>query len=262
LSNRSALFTLLSPTAKENSFVSIIIPAYKEEEHITNTITDIIVKLRQNRFNFEVLVILDSVPGDRTSFIIHELCGRFVELRLIERLGKRGVGDAIRTGIRKAKGSILVMVMGDHSESSNDLVKLVKVIAQGYDMAIGDRFIHGKPYNYPFLKYIANRCCNFSIKMMFSIPFSDTTNAFKAYNALVLKEFDISSRGFEVFVEIPLKVFLREQNVKIASIPVQHFVRRKNASKLSLLREGPHYIRVVSSLFIHGRMKKSSPELG
>jgi glycosyltransferase involved in cell wall biosynthesis len=181
---------------------------------------------------------------------------------LIERLGKRGVGDAIRTGIKKAKGNILVIVMGDHSESSNDLMKLVRAIAQGYDMAIGDRFMHGKPCNYPFLKYIANRCCNFSIKMMFSIPSSDTTNAFKAYNALVLKKFDVSSKGFEVFAEIPLKVFLREQNVKIASIPVQHFVRRKSTSKLSLLREGPRYIKVVSSLFIHGRMKKYSPELG
>jgi glycosyltransferase involved in cell wall biosynthesis len=252
----------LSPATRENSFVSIIIPAYKEEEHITNTITDIIVKLRRNRFNFEVLVILDSVPGDRTSFIIHELCGKFAELRVIERLGKRGVGDAIRTGIEKAKGSILAIVMGDHSESSNDLVKLVKVVAQGYDMAIGDRFKHGKPYSYPFLKYIANRCGNFLIKMIFSIPSSDTTNAFKAYDALVLKKLDISSRGFEVFVEIPLKVFLREQNMKITSIPVQHFVRKKSGSKLSLLKEGPQYTRIVLSLFVHERMKKDLPKLG
>jgi glycosyltransferase involved in cell wall biosynthesis len=247
----------LSPAAKENPFVSVIIPAYKEEEHIAHTITDIIVKLRQNMLNFEVLVILDSAPGDRTSFIIHELCGKFAELRVIERLGKRGVGDAIRTGIRKAKGSISAIVMGDHSESSNDLVKLVKVVAQGYDMAIGDRFKHGKPYSYPFLKYIANRCCNFLIKIMFSIPSSDTTNAFKAYNARVLRKLDISSRGFEVFIEIPLKFFLREQNMKIASISVQHFVRKKSGSKLSLMKEGPHYIRVVSSLFVHGRMEKT-----
>jgi len=246
----------------ENPFVSIIIPAYREEEHIANTITEIIVRLRQNRFNFEVLVVLDSLPGDRTGLIIHELCGKFAELRLIERFGKRGVGDAVRTGIRAAKGNIFVPVMGDHSESSNDLVKLVKAVAQGYDMAIGDRFKHGKPYGYPFLKYIANRCCNFLIKLMFSVPSSDTTNAFKAYNAPVVKQLDISSKGFEVFVEIPLKVFLRAPNLNIASISVQHFVRKKSEAKLSLLKEGPQYIKVISSLFVHDRMKRTYLHLG
>jgi glycosyltransferase involved in cell wall biosynthesis len=241
----------------ETPFVSIIIPAYREEEHIAYTIKEIIARLRQNRFKFEVLVILDSLPGDRTSLIIHELCGKIAELQMIERFGKRGVGDAVRTGIRAAKGSIFAVVMGDHSESANDLVKLVNVVAQGYDMAIGNRFQHGKPYGYPFLKYIANRCCNFLIKLMFSIPSSDTTNAFKAYNTLILKQLDIASKGFGVFAEIPLKVFLRVPNVNIASISVQHFVRKKSQPKLSLLKEGPHYIRVILSLFVHDRVKRT-----
>jgi glycosyltransferase involved in cell wall biosynthesis len=261
LSSPLKAFTLLSTAAKENPFVSIIIPAYKEEEHIAHTITQTIVKLRQNRFNFEVLVVLDSLPGDRTGLIIYELCGKFAELRVIERFGRRGVGDALRTGIRAAKGSIFVPVMGDDSESPDDLVKLVKAVARGYDMAIGDRFKHGKPYGYPSLKYIANRCCNFLIKLMFSVPSSDTTNAFKAYSATVLKQLDISSRGFEVFVETPLKVFLRVPSVNITSISVQHFVRNKSEAKLSLLKEGPRYIQVISSLFVHGRMKRI-PESG
>lgn len=246
----------------ENPFISIIIPAYREEEHIAHTVTEIIGGVRKNRLNFEVLVVLDSSPGDRTGLIIHDLCGKFAELRMIERFGKRGVGDAIKTGIRTAKGNILVPVMGDHSESSDDLVKLAKAIAQGYDMAVGDRFNHGKPYGYPFLKYIANRCCNFLIKLMFSVPSSDTTNAFKAYNALVLKQLDISSKGFEVFVEMPLKVFLGVPNVNIANISVQHFVRQKSESKLSLLKEGPQYIRVISSLFVHGKVKRAYLDLG
>lgn|GEM_PF-1263860 len=262
MSSQFDSFTLSSSAAMENPLVSIIIPAYKEEEHIANTITEIIVKLRQKRFNFEVLVVLDSIPGDRTGPIIHALCEKFAELRMIERFGKRGVGDAVRTGIKAAKGSIFVPVMGDHSESSNDLVKLVGAVAQGYDMGIGDRFKHGKPCGYPFLKYIANRCCNFLIKLLFSVPSSDTTNAFKAYNAQVLKQLDISSKGFEVFVEIPLKVFLRVPNVNIATISVQHLVRKKSEAKLSLLKEGPHYIRVITSLFVHDRMKRIYLDVG
>lgn len=236
-------------------FVSIIVPAYKEEEYIADTLTDVIARLRETQFQFEVLAILDSVPSDRTGFIIHELCGRFTELRLIERPGKHGVGDAIRTGIKMGKGSIFVFIMGDHSESSLDMVKLVNAVAQGYDVSIGDRFKYGKPRGYPLLKYIANRCCNYLIKLLFRIPSSDITNAFKAYNAKILSQLKLSSKGFEIFAEMPLKVFLRASDVKIIDIPVQHFVRKKRVTKLSLLKEGPRYIKIVFSLLIHDRMK-------
>ncbi len=237
----------------QSRFLSVIIPAYREEEHIADTITDVIMRLREEGFRFEVLVILDSVLGDLTGCIIHELSREFPELRVIERSGKRGVGDAVRTGIRAAKGSIFVPIMGDHSESSHDLVKLANAIAEGYDVAVGDRFKYGKPYGYPLVKYIANRCCNYLIRLLFLVPSSDITNAFKAYNAPILERFDPSSKGFEIFVEMPLKIYLRTPNVRIVSISVQHFIRRKREAKLSLWVEGPRYIRMILSLFFHKR---------
>jgi hypothetical protein len=45
--------------------------------------------------------------------------------------------------------------------------------------------------------------------------------------------------------------------VNIASISVQHFVKKKGEAKLSLLKEGPRYIRVVTSLFVHAKMKRN-----
>jgi len=50
--------------------------------------------------------------------------------------------------------------------------------------------------------------------------------------------------------------------VNIANISVQHFVRQKSESKLSLLKEGPQYIRVISSLFVHGKVKRAYLDLG
>jgi len=238
-------------------FVSIIIPAYKEEEYIKDTILDVVAGLKRTQFQFEVIVILDCVPGDHTGPIIRELCERFGEIRLVERSGKRGVGDAIRTGIRLAKGNIFVPIMGDRSENPLDLVKLINAIAQGYDVAIGDRFKYGKPRDYPLLKYIANRCCNYLIKLLFLIPSSDTTNAFKAYRAQLLNQLNLSSKGFEIFVEMPLKVFSKVPDVKAISIPVQHYVRKKREAKLSLFKDGPRYVKIILSLFFHGKVKES-----
>lgn len=209
---------------------------------------DVNAELRRTQFNYEVIVILDSVPGDQTGFIVHQLCERFSEIRLIERFGKRGVGDAVRAGIRLARGNIFVPIMGDHSESSLDLVKLINAIAQGYDVAIGDRFEHGRPPGYPALKYIANRCYNYLVKLLFHMPSSDTTNAFKAYRTELVKHLTLSSRGFEIFVEIPIKV-LRNANLKIVNIQVQHTVRKKREAKLSLFKDGPRYMKMILLLF-------------
>jgi len=236
--------------------VSIIIPAYREEELVAETITDVVARLRETQFRFEVIVVLDSEPGDRTGYIVHKLCKRLAELRLIERSGKRGVGNAIITGFKEGKGSIFVPLMGDHSESSVDLIKLVENVAQGYDLSVADRFKCGKPNGYPIPKYIANRCFNYLVKLVFGTSFSDITNAFKAYNAQVLEQLNLSSRGFEIFAELPLKVFLMRPGVKIVSVPTQHFVRKKRFAKLSLLKGGPLYLRVAFSLLLSGLKKK------
>jgi len=215
------------------------------------------MELRRTQFHYEVIVILDSVPGDRTGFIVHQLCERFSEIRLIERSGKRGVGDAVRAGIRLAKGNIFVPIMGDHSESPLDLVKLINAIVQGYDVAIGDRFRHGRPPGYSALKYVANRCYNYLVKLLFHIPSSDTTNAFKSYRTELLEHLILSSRGYEIFAEIPIKV-LRNANLKIVNIQVQHTVRKKREAKLSVFKDGPRYIKMILLLFSSKEIRAKS----
>jgi len=240
--------------------VSVIIPAYKEEEYIGDTLVDVITKLRRTQFHFEVIVILDSVPGDRTGLIVHQLCERFSEIRLIERSGKRGVGDAVRAGIRLAKGDIFVPIMGDRSENPLDLVKLINAISQGHDVAIGNRFEHGRPSGYPVPKYITNRCYNYLVKLLFHTPSSDMTNAFKAYRTELVKHLTLSSTGFEIFVEIPIKV-LRNANLKIVNIQVQHTVRKKREAKLSLFKDGPRYMKMILLLFSSKEIRPKRSEV-
>jgi hypothetical protein len=230
-------------------------PAYREEEHIAYALVNLITGLRGAGFQFEVIVVLDSVQGDQTGPIVHQLCERFNEIRLIERKGRRGVGDAIGTGIRLAQGDIVVPMMGDYSESSWELLKLVNAITEGYDVAIGERFKHGKPAGYPVLKYVSNRFFNNLARLMFRIPSSDATNAFKAYRTQLLKDETFLSKGFEIFIEMPVKV-LRNSALKIIKLPVEHTVRKKREAKLSLIKDGPRYLRLVFSLFSSGYFHK------
>ena len=251
---RSDLDELLStnhqdPIDGELPKVTILIPAYKEEEYIETTLKEIAGAFRTADIAFEILVVVDLVPGDRTGTYVRRTSEEYPEIRIIERIGRRGVGDAITTGIREANGEIIIPVMGDQSEHPSDIIRLARK-AEEVDVVFTDRFRNGKPPGYPVIKYIANRCCNIAVMVLFRIPYRDTTNAFKAYRRQLLKDLILSSRGFEIFLEIPLKV-MRLGPLRTSVIEVRHTVKKKGAPKLSVPRDGTRYARLVLSLLSH-----------
>jgi dolichol-phosphate mannosyltransferase len=222
--------------------VSILIPAYKEEEYVQATLQGMMEAFRAAKLAAEIIVVLDAVPGDKTGTYVRDAARKYEEIRVIERQGKRGVGDAIKTGIENANGRIVIPVMGDQSETPDDIVNLTKK-ALDYDLVFTDRFKHGRPLGYSVLKYLANRCCNLAAMALLGIPYSDTTNAFKAYKKDLLTHIELSSKGFEIFLEMPVKAmrFARRTDV----VEVTHLARKKGKPKLSLMRDGYRYVNTL-----------------
>jgi glycosyltransferase involved in cell wall biosynthesis len=239
-----------------NPIASVIVPAYREEEFIEPTLVGVMEEFRSAKLSLEVIVVVDIVPGDSTASHIRNVANAYSEIRLVERPRKRGVGDAIRTGIREANADVVIPVMGDQSERPSDIIKLVKK-AECFDIVFTNRFKHGRPAGYPLLKYIANRCCNMAAMLLFHIPYSDITNAFKAYKKDLLSRVDLSSNGFEIFLEMPLRVMALGR-LKAAEIETGHIVRKKGAPKLSVVREGWRYGRLLVVLFRLRMPKKES----
>ena len=119
---------------------SIIIPAFKEEEKIKNTLTGIINSFQKENIKFEILVVIDIVSNDKTFDIVKDLSNSFNEIKIITRNGKLGVASAIKEGILNVSNEISLIVMGDLSESPEDLVKMILKMNSGYDMVFANRF--------------------------------------------------------------------------------------------------------------------------
>jgi glycosyltransferase involved in cell wall biosynthesis len=232
--------------------VSVVVPAYREEEYIKATLKGIAEALRGASLKFEIIVVLDLVEGDETASHVRNISCRYREIRVIGRRGRRGVGDAVITGIRRSHGKIIIIAMGDRSEHPSDIVRLARAGAD-CDLVFTNRFKHGRPEGYPVLKYIANRCCNFAAMALFRMPYSDTTNAFKAYRKELLDQLSFSSRGFEIFLEMPIKAMTIAR--RIEELDVGHIVRTKQTPKLSITRDAHKYLHVLLSLT---RSRKSS----
>ena len=246
----------LSHVENERSIVSVVVPAYREGEYIKATLEGIAEAFRAAHLLSEIVVVLDSVQGDETASHVRDVSERYREIRVIERRGKRGVGDAVTTGIQQARGWIVVIAMGDQSEHPSDVVRLARTAAY-CDVVFTKRFKHGRPPGYPVLKYVANRCCNYAAMALFRMPYSDTTNAFKAYKKDVLDRLIFSSKGFEIFLEMPIKAMMISRRTE--EIEVDHVVKTKKAPKLSISRDAQRYICVLLSLIRSSRRISSNP---
>ena len=95
-----------------NPEISIIIPAYNEENRITPTLIDLDHFLKNKGWCYEVVVV-DDGSIDNTSALIKKLAEQLDHLRLITLPENRGKGHAVQKGMLEASGNIRVMFDAD-----------------------------------------------------------------------------------------------------------------------------------------------------
>ena len=237
---------------------TIIIPAYKEEKNIEAVLKNLYKSFSDAQIEFEILVIIDKAPNDKTHKIVETLSRDLKKIKSFQREEKTSVASAIKEGIKKSSNDITIIAMADNSESSQELVLLAKKMDDGYDMVFGNRFIGGRRlHDYPLKKLIVNRICNFIIRVFFGINSTDITNAVKAYDSSLLKELEITSVGFEIFIELPIRIF-KNGHKNFTEIPIQHYARPNVYSKFNLLKEGQDFFGAVMSCFLKKLFKKNN----
>ena len=111
--------------ATKNSF-SLIIPAYKEEKFIGETIQNFISVCRRELFNFEIIAVIDKAPNDKTYEIVKELSTKFPEIVIVAREGKLGIASAIQDGIKNAKKEIVIITVAGKHVDPEDIIRMAK----------------------------------------------------------------------------------------------------------------------------------------
>lgn len=226
--------------------LSVVIPTYNEIGNIGRCLSQLVAAVEQHHIPYEVLVV-DGNSSDGTERKVAEFILSHPNIRLISKKGKFGIGDALQAGFDSSTGDLIIPLMADCSDDVTDLIKLYQKGCEGYDAVYTNRFMKGgRVRNYPLFKLFLNRIFNTLAALLFFMPFTDSTNAFKAYKTELIRQMKLRSSGFEILIEIPLKAFLLGKS--FAQIPVAWDGRKKGVSKLKLLKMGPRYVKVLFSL--------------
>lgn len=230
--------------------LSVVIPAYNEEESIPETLYSLYETLNKYDIPHEIWVTNDN-SKDNTAAVLTKLQTEIPTLVFETNKGPNGFGYAVRYGLERFSGDCVAVFMADMSDDPEDLVRYYKtMIAENVDAVFGSRWIKGgKVIDYPATKKVINRIANLIIRMTMRISYDDTTNAFKLYKRetiLGIKPF--LSPHFNLTVELPLKAIVR--GYTYAVVPNSWTNRKYGESKLKIKEMGSRYFFILMYCFI------------
>jgi dolichol-phosphate mannosyltransferase len=234
--------------------LSIVIPAYNEEQNIGKCIAELQRVVRdEHHIPYEIIVVNDNSTDD-TARVIAEQMAADPNVRTVDRTPPGGFGRAVRAGLELVEGDVVVIYMADLSDDPQDVIVYYRKIIEGYDCVYGSRFIKGsKVEHYPRVKLIFNRLVNRCVKLLFWTRFNDLTNAFKAYRTSVIRDCGpYRASHFNITLEMSLSALIRRY--EIAQVPIRWYGRTWGTSKLKLREMGRKYLCTVLMFYFQRQL--------
>ncbi len=229
---------------------SVVIPARDEEESLPPTVRAIHATLAREAIPHEIVVV-DDGSKDSTWAVLTALSADIPNLKPVRNPGPHGFGRAIIYGLDHSQGDAVVIMMADASDSPEDAVTYWRLLSErGFDCAFGSRFMRGgRVVDYPKVKLLVNRLANLFIKVLFTIPLNDTTNAFKAYRRTAIDGCrPLLAPHFNLTVELPLKAIVRGYTWTVT--PISWHNRKFGVAKLKIKEMGSRYFFICMYVWL------------
>lgn len=212
----------------------IIIPTYNERENIVELLNQIgeIVP------GAHVIVVDDRSP-DGTGSAVRSFCGAGggPSVVLLERAGRRGLGNAYREGLRYGLDhgyDVLVTMDADFSHNPIHLPAILEA-CRDHDVAIGSRYIRdGGTINWRIRRILLSWLANRFARFILNLKGADLTSGFRAYRRTILEDIGpekVQSNGYSFLVEMLFRA--QRKNARVAEIPIVFFDRTMGTSKIS-----------------------------
>jgi len=214
---------------------SIIIPAYNEKDRILGTLNNIYKYFKGK--NFEIIIVDDGSTDNTASFIEYEKENIADNIKTISYQPNQGKGYAIKTGVEKAQGEFILFTDADNSTPIEEFAKLDTGIKQGFDIAIGSRYLKNSAVKIKqsILRILIGRFGNLLIQLLLVKNIKDTQCGFKLFKNKIAKNIfskqTIYGWGFDMEILVIAQLF----KYKIIEIPVDWY--NSSASKFSPLKD-------------------------
>ena len=213
--------------------ISVLIPAYNEAEIIADVVSGVRATMERLNRPYEILVI-DDGSTDETA-----LRAQNTGTRVISHPYNIGNGAAVKTGIRQAKGDILVMMDGDGQHNPEYIAPMLEKIGR-YDMVVGARSGDSESH---FHRDLANRLYNLFASYICKRKIQDLTSGFRAVKSDIARQFiSMLPNSFSYPTTITMGVI--HEGYSLTYVPIKTN-RRVGKSKIRLIADGSRFLLII-----------------
>ena len=204
--------------------LSVILPIYNERDNIGPLLEEIAAALRPTGHPYEVLAV-DDASRDDSLAVLRQALSLHPELRIVQHVRNCGQSAAFATGIRKARGEILMTLDSDRQNDPADLPRLLAALSPDVAAVVGVR----KRREDTGIRKLSSRIANRYRDMITGVVVQDAGCFLRVIRRSAAMELPVFN-GLHRFVV----TILRYQGYQVIEVDVGHRPRTAGQSKYGI----------------------------
>ena len=223
--------------------LSVILPAYEEADNLGVLLPALKNTLESITSAHEIIVVDASSERDGT----RNVCEKNSVIYL-NRSGGNDYGHAVRTGIQKSQGRLVILMDADGSHNPL-FVKELWNHREGADLVIASRYVRGGKTQNPGILILMSHIVNIVFHIVLGLPCADVSNSLRLYNGKDLRSLRLLCDHFDIVEEILVTLHCQHPGYRIREIPFTFEKRQAGKTKRQLLVFACSYVLVLYRLF-------------
>ncbi len=214
--------------------LSIIIPAYNEEKTIAGVL-DKVLGVAIGKLEKEIIVV-DDASKDSTAALVRDYCKSHKKIIFVQQPVNGGKGTAVRAGLGRASGDILMVQDADLEYDPAEIPTLLQPILDGRTQVVfGSRFL-GKHKARYHIYYAGNILLSGLTSMLYQRRITDMETCYKIFTRKVYERLDLKATRFDIEPELTAKII--RAGFPILEVPITYHSRSFAEGKKITWKDG------------------------
>lgn len=226
--------------------LSVVVPTFNEGKNVPLVVERLDTVLRGTAW--EVIFVDDNSP-DGTSAVAREIASRDRRVRVIRRIGRRGLSTACVEGILSSSAPYFAVMDGDLQHDDTVLPEMFRRLkVEHLDIVVGSRYLQGeRTEGLDEVRKLISRAGGRAARLILHAELTDPMSGFFVMSRAAFDEavHGLSQQGFKILLDLFASA---PRPLRFAEVPCRFHARQHGESKLDTMAAWEFGVLVLDKL--------------